>query len=85
MSARTIERSERRIRRHERAITRVLRRRESEEYFKNGGWTNDPEEADSFEDVVEAAEACIRHGLSEVDLALRLHSSASDLFCTRFR
>ena len=66
-------------------VKRLLRQRGSEEYFKDGGWTHDPEEADSFEDVVEAAEACARFGLTGVELAVRLDSRACDVFCTPLR
>jgi hypothetical protein len=68
----------------ERNMKRLLRRRASREYFKKGGWTNNPEEAQSFADVVEAAQTCARYGLSDVELALRFDARASeDVFCTR--
>ena len=66
-------------------IKRVLRHRSSREYFKNGGWTSDPGEADSFADVVEVAQTCARYGLSDVELALRYGSAVEDLFCTPIR
>ena len=69
----------------EQTVKRFLRHKESQQYFKDGGWTHDPEEADTFDDVVEAAETCARHGLTEVELALRLDAQASDVFCTSIR
>ena len=69
----------------EQTVKRFLRHQESQQYFKDGGWTHDPEEADTFEDVVEAADACARHGLTQVELALRLDPQASDVFCTSIR
>ncbi len=66
-------------------VKRLLRNRASQEYFNGGGWTNNPEEAESFSDVVEAAEACARHGLIGVELALRLDAQACDVFCTPIR
>ena len=67
-------------------MKRLLRRRASREYFKNGGWTNNPEEADNFSDVVQAAETCARYGLSDVELALRFDPHANyDIFCTPLR
>jgi len=66
-------------------IKRVLRHKGSREYFKDGGWTNNPEEANSFNDVVEVAETCARYGLNDVELALRVHSQAADVFCTTIR
>ena len=67
-------------------MKRFLRRRASREYFKNGGWTSNPEEADNFSDVVEAAQTCARYGLSDVELAIRFDQRASDdVFCTPLR
>jgi hypothetical protein len=66
-------------------IKRVLRHRESKAYFKNGGWTCNAEEADSFEDVVQVAEACVRYELSDVEVALRFEAANCDVFCTSIR
>ena len=63
-------------------IRRVLRRKSSREYYKDGGWTSNPDEAKSFNDVVEVAETCARHRLNDVELALRVHPQAADVFCT---
>jgi len=79
MSAKTIESTQ------DRTIKRILRHRSSREYFKQGGWTRDPEQADSFSDVVEVAQTCARYGLSDVELALRYSSGGHDLFCTSIR
>ena len=80
MSARILEKPT-----SEQTVKRLLRQQGSEEYFKDGGWTNNPDEADSFCDVVEAAETCARFGLTGVELAVRLESHASDVFCTPIR
>ncbi len=69
----------------QRSITRLLRHRGSNEYFKHGSWTADPAEADTFSDAVEAAEACIRYGLNDVELALRYGAAGCDVFCTPIR
>ncbi len=69
----------------ETTVKRVLRHRQSQEYFKRGGWTSNPEEADTFVDVVEVAEICAKYGLSDVELAVRLRESACDVFCTPIR
>jgi len=66
-------------------IKRVLRHRTSATYFKDGGWTRNPEEAHCFSDVVEAAETCARYGLSDVELALRYDATNTDLFCVPLR
>lgn len=67
-------------------MKRLLRRRASREYFKSGGWTKNPQEADNFSDVVQAAETCVRYGLIDVELALRFDAQANDdIFCTPLR
>ena len=66
-------------------IQRVLRHKNSRSYFKDGGWTNNPSEANCFSDVVEVAETCTRYGLSDVELALRFDSEGCDVFCTPIR
>jgi hypothetical protein len=66
-------------------IKRVLRHRESKAYFKDGAWTGNAEEADNFEDGVQVAEACVRYGLSDVEMALRFQMANCDVFCTRIR
>ena len=69
----------------ERTIKRFLRHKASREYFKDGGWTDNPDEAKSFSDVVEVAETCARYGLYDVELALRIESATSDVFSTTIR
>lgn len=66
-------------------IKRFLRHRESLAYFKDGGWTNNPREAKSFTDVVEAARTCAEYGLEDVELALRYEAGEADVFCTQIR
>lgn len=66
-------------------MRRCLRNQTSKEYFKEGEWTRNPEEASNFADAVEAAAACARYGLSNVELALRFSSAANDVFCTPLR
>lgn len=63
-------------------IKRFVRRSGSRHYFKDGGWTDNPEEASSFCDAVEVAEICARYGLTDVELALRYDAGLVDLFCT---
>ncbi len=71
---------------HERKIKRLLRHRATREYFKEDGWTKNPDEARCFSDVVEVAEACARFGLENVELTLCVEgSTASELFCTPMR
>ena len=61
-------------------MKRLLRRRISQQYFNGCGWTADPEEAKNFSDIIEVAQACTQHGLSGVEVVLRV--GRSELFCT---
>ncbi len=71
--------------REDQTIRRLLRHKASREYFKQGGWTSDPADADSFSDVVEVAQTCARYGLNDVELALRYEPRGCDVFCTTIR
>jgi len=66
----------------DRAIRRLLRRRNSQEYFSGNGWTKNPDEAKSFADSLEAAQTCVQWGLWDMEMVLRVVGSNSDLFCT---
>ncbi len=69
----------------DRTIKRLLRRQNTQQYFKEDGWTQDPAEAKCFLDVVEVAETCARCQLDDVEVTLRVHAQASDFFCTPVR
>ena len=66
-------------------LRRLLRHRPTHTYFKDGGWTANAEEAHNCSDILEAAQICARHGLSEVDLILRIEGATSDVFSTPLR
>lgn len=68
-----------------RPVKRLLRRRDTREYLAHGGWTANPEEAQSFSDVVEVAEICAQRGLCGVELSLRVDGGDGDVFCTEIR
>lgn len=70
---------------HEQCIRRMLRHRASKAYFKDGSWTHSAEEADSFSDVLQVAEACVRYDLSDVEVALRFKEANCDVFSTPIR
>jgi hypothetical protein len=74
----------RRFNRNGPAVKRVLRHKDSHEYFKEGSWTTNPNEADSFADSVEVAETCSRYQLTDVELALRFEAGC-EIFCTSIR
>jgi len=66
----------------EKPMKRLLRRKNTCEYFNGDGWTQNPHEAKTFSDIVEVAETCAQHRLAGVELAFRIHVEAADVFCT---
>ena len=66
----------------EQAVKRLLRRKDTAQYFNGDGWTEDPAQAQTFSDVLEAAATCSRFKLTNVELALRVEPGACDVFCT---
>jgi len=69
----------------ERRVIRLLRSRITQQYFNHNGWTDDPEEATSFSNPVEAVEVCTERGLVDVELALRMPGGRCDVFSTVVR
>ncbi len=67
----------------EQAVKRLLRHKDTAQYFSGDGWTEDPSQAQTFCDVVEAAATCNRFKLTNVELALRVEPGACDVFCTQ--
>ena len=78
--ARTIPKSN-----YDATVTRLVRSRTTQRFYSGRGWTENPQEATKFADVLEAAETCARHKLVNVELAVRLSANGSDLFCTLIR
>ncbi len=66
----------------ERPIRRVLRRKQTQEYFTGRGWTREAEQALTFRDCVEAAQICAHCGFSDVEMVLRIQGGTADLYCT---
>ena len=61
------------------AARQVLRHRPSQRYFKDGQWTNNPNEASEFGTIREAVETCVRNELQEVDLILRFDGTSTEI------
>ncbi len=61
-------------------IRRMIRRRNSQEYFTGSGWTCNPDEAKVFVDSLEAAQVCANYGLMDMEIALRVPGANADLF-----
>ncbi len=66
-------------------ILRVLRRKRSQEYYTGAGWSQKLEEARTFRDSLEAAQACAHCGLSDVEMVLRIRGASADLYCAELR
>ncbi len=68
-----------------RPIRRVLRHRDSQQYFTGSGWTRNLSEARTFTDCLDAARTCAHCGLSQVELVLRVSGGTADLYSTEIR
>jgi hypothetical protein len=66
-------------------VKRLIRRHGSPAYYKEGGWTDKVEEAEIFNDVVDAVETCVQGGLEDVELVIRFAKADGDIFCTTIR
>ncbi len=66
-------------------VIRLLRSIPTQQYYMGFGWTEDPEEAESFDDGLEALRTCIDKDLREVELVLRVPGATSDIYCTPIR
>lgn len=64
-------------------VKRLLRKRNTQQFATDEAWTENPEDAKAFSDVLEAAEECARRGLHDVELTLRVEARSCDFFCTR--
>ena len=72
--------------RTEASVRRLIRRKGTREYFNGEGWTQNPAEAKSFGDSLEAAQVCAAKGLIDVELALIVEGQQHhEMFCTAIR
>ena len=65
--------------------TRLLRCRRTYRYFTGRGWTHDPGQAQTFDDNLEAARACVTHNLHNIELVLCARLTGVELFSTPVR
>jgi len=66
-------------------VKRLVRHTITRQYLKAGGWTEFAEEGTVFADSLEAAQACTRNGVMDVELALLVGTAACDLFSMPLR
>ncbi len=66
-------------------VIRLIRSRETGQFFAKNGWTTNPEQAAEFGDSILAIRACIEHDLTNVELVLRSPGTTHDLFSTALR
>lgn len=66
-------------------VRRVIRHQTTHAYFGRQGWTQNPEQAWTFQDVVEAAKTCNQYGLKNVELVLQPALADTELFRTTLR
>ena len=61
----------------------MVRKKNTDQYVTDKAWTNNPDDAKVFADILEAAQECARRELHDVELALRVDAHACDFFCTK--
>src|SRR5690349_25129107 len=65
-------------------VVRFLRCKTTQRYFAEQGWTVDLNSAKAFPGAMEAAQACVRHGLADVELVLCAQNASGEIFVIRF-
>ena len=73
------------VKTNEKHVIRLLRSRITQQYFNHDGWTKDPELATCFSNPLEAVEVCMKEGLLDVELALRMPGGTCDVYTTTVR
>lgn len=68
---------------HPNDVRRLLRKKSTGQFATGSAWTNNPEDAKVFNDVLEAARECARRDLHDVELTLRVDAYSCDFFCTK--
>ena len=66
-------------------VHRLLRSRETHDYFTGCGWTADPHLAVKYPTQTGALRACTRDALANVELVLCVPGSLTELFATPIR
>ena len=67
------------------AVVRLLRCTKTHRYFTGDGWSDDPRQAKTFTDEIDAVRASVYGELQNVELVLRACGAHTDLFCTAVR
>ncbi len=62
-----------------RSTKRLVRHCRSRAYFQNGSWTENAEAATNFSTIEEVAQACVNHGLKDVELVLQFEHKVGEL------
>jgi len=70
-------------RNHSNGVKRLLRKKNTEQFATDSAWTNNPDDAKVFTDILEAAQECARRDLHNVEVTLRVDAHACDFFCTK--
>jgi hypothetical protein len=66
-------------------MRRLLKNVRTCEYFGQGQWTPDPEQAQDFPDSGKAITTCLKYHLTDVELVLQLNAEPQDAFDTHLR
>jgi hypothetical protein len=63
-------------------VKRIIRCRSTQKYLSRDGWTFDPNSAQSFDRVIDAARVCLDRGLANVELVLHLSDARAEPLVT---
>jgi hypothetical protein len=66
-------------------VHRLIRHCINKQYLKGGHWTSEPKYATSFSDSLEAARACTRYNLRDVELVIRIGDAGCHIFTIPLR
>lgn len=64
---------------------RLLRCHRTRNYFDGQGWADNSAHAQCYPNEIEAARACVSHGLHDVELVLQAPGTGTVLFASRLR
>lgn len=66
-------------------MRRLVRSTITREYYSEGHWTSQPDQAQHFHDAGHAIETCLKHHLTDVELVLQVAAEPQEAFDTRVR
>jgi hypothetical protein len=66
-------------------MRRLVKSLKTQEYFSQGHWTHEANQAQHFPDAGNAIDTCLRYHLTDVELVLQLNAEPQEAFDTHLR